>query len=337
VTGIFLKKTFSEAGLLWFFLLLFLDPPRAAAQCLERHGDRSLTTKGPGGRVLSLYIDAKVFHSSVHGSLDCRDCHAGITDLPHPADLPEVVCGNCHTGAAQAYQWHGARREMPGHLMPGCFDCHGKHDILAPDNKASTVNPLNLPHTCGRCHEDPNIVGQYHIPMIRPVQVYEASVHYRVAPGSASLAATCVDCHSYGGTGREIMAPLDPQSSIYHFNIPRTCGRCHREIEKEYAEGVHGLVAAKGEADTTVCTNCHSDHQILSPDDPNSPVNPTRVSNYDMCSLPRVGDPEREVWPASERDHFLAAQLSWFEEYRWRPDRRQLLIVPSGAPYSARD
>jgi cytochrome b subunit of formate dehydrogenase len=192
--------------------------------------------------------------------------------------MAPVDCGNCHTDVAATYQYHGFKKEKPGELFPACWDCHGTHNILSPDNPKSTANPNNLPKTCGRCHEDKAIVGQAHIPMISPVEIYETSVHSRLRGADSGLVATCIDCHSEQGTAHVILAPSNPKSTIYHFNISHTCGRCHQEIEKKYERGVHGQAAARGETDTPVCTDCHGSHAILHVKDPKSRVSPTKVS-----------------------------------------------------------
>lgn len=264
----------------WILVIggVLLAPVNSFSDCLQCHGDKSLTTKNSQGQTISLYVDSAVLEHSVHGGFGCQDCHTGITSLPHAQHLPPVDCGSCHTDVAAVYNRHGLRKETPGQLMPDCPDCHGTHDILAPANKDSKVNPVNLPATCGRCHEDPSIVGQYHIPMTRPVQVFETSVHSRLVDHNRRLAATCIDCHSREGTAHMIWAPIFPQSSIYHFNIPKTCGRCHSKVQKDYEQGIHGQVAAMGEADAPVCTDCHSAHEILPVTDPRSPVSPTNVS-----------------------------------------------------------
>jgi cytochrome b subunit of formate dehydrogenase len=259
-------------------LLVVIAHTALHADCLRCHGSKKLAITDSTGQVISLYVDSVVFQNSAHGSFDCEDCHVGAEQVPHIKPIPRVVCGSCHDDMARAYQWHGSHREVAGQLMPDCHDCHGTHDILEAANAQSQVNPVNLPKTCGHCHEDPAIVGKYHIPMTTPVEVFETSVHSHVVAGGGNLAATCVDCHSYQGTGHSILAPINPESPIYHFNIPRTCGKCHSQIQKEYEQGVHGQAAAKGEADTPVCTGCHSSHAILPVDDPHSRVNPVRVS-----------------------------------------------------------
>jgi cytochrome b subunit of formate dehydrogenase len=246
--------------------------------CLMCHGDKTFTTTDSLGQTESLYVDSAQLAQSVHGGFGCQDCHSGITSIPHAENLPRVDCGGCHSDIAKVYKRHGYYEETPGNLMPDCHDCHGTHDILAPSDKESKVNPVNLPRTCGHCHEDSSIVGKYHIPMISPVEAFETSVHSRLVDDSSRLAATCIDCHSIEGTAHMIWAPIFPQSSIYHFNIPETCGRCHKEIQTRYEQGVHGQAAAKGENDAPVCTDCHSDHQILPVSDPRSRVSSTKAS-----------------------------------------------------------
>jgi hypothetical protein len=43
--------------------------------CLACHSDKTLTTKR-GGRTVSLFVDQKKFAGSIHGSLQCTNCHA---------------------------------------------------------------------------------------------------------------------------------------------------------------------------------------------------------------------------------------------------------------------
>ena len=36
--------------------------------------------------------------------------------------------------------------------MANCASCHGVHNILPSSDPKSTINPKNLPKTCGQCH-----------------------------------------------------------------------------------------------------------------------------------------------------------------------------------------
>lgn len=221
--------------------------------------------------------------ASIHDGLSCTDCHSGITELPHPENLPAVNCGDCHEDEANTYKWHGRLKVPTGEDVPTCSSCHGKHDILPSSEKESRVNPLNLPRTCGTCHENLDLTKKHQILYGNAVQVYESSVHGQATMGGVYFAATCNDCHSAGGSAHRILPPNDPDSPINHFNIPHTCGKCHRNIENDYWEGIHGQLVKRGEMDAPVCTHCHGEHGIISPSDPRSPVSPTRVAEA-TCS-----------------------------------------------------
>ena len=219
---------------------------------------------------------------SIHNGMACTDCHSAITEIPHPEVLPKVDCGACHDAEAKIYVKHGRLDVGTGQDIPGCADCHGKHDILPSREKESKVNPINLPETCGKCHENLDLTKKHEILYGNAVQVYKSSVHGKASIGGIYNAATCNDCHS-AGTAHRILGPGDSESTINHFNIPKTCGKCHGNIEKDYWEGIHGKLVERGETDSPVCTNCHGEHGIISPTDPRSPVSPARVAEA-TCS-----------------------------------------------------
>ena len=210
----------------------------------------------------------------MHDGFECLDCHADKDTVPHrPPDggqLDGRLRGlpDCHEDAADAYQAHGRAEIGECEDMPQCKDCHGDHDILPSSVKLSRTHPINLPATCGRCHEDLDITTKYDILIDQPIEIYESSVHGQATKGGVYVAATCNDCHSTGGTAHRILAPGHPDSAINHFNIPKTCGKCHKGVENDFWEGIHGKLVARGETDAPVCTHCHGEHGIISPDDP---------------------------------------------------------------------
>jgi cytochrome b subunit of formate dehydrogenase len=48
-------------------------------------------------------------------------------------------------------------------------------------------------------------------------------------------------------------------------------------------ESTHGKLVSRSETDAPVCTSCHGEHGIISPDDPRSPVSPTKIAEQ-TCS-----------------------------------------------------
>jgi len=220
---------------------------------------------------------------SIHQDVECLTCHASIEELPHEESLPRVDCGMCHEEEAIEYECHGRIGIEDDPDVPKCMDCHGSHDILPINDKHSRVHPLNLPKTCGRCHEDLDLTSKHDMLYEKAVETYKSSVHGHATLGGVYVAATCNDCHSTGESAHKICPPGVPDSPINHFNIPRTCGKCHQAIESDYYEGIHGKLTLRGETDSPVCTDCHGEHGILRTDDPRSPVSPTRVAEA-TCS-----------------------------------------------------
>ena len=224
---------------------------------------------------------------SIHEGLECLDCHQDRGTVPHQEQagfrISSDGCRQCHDDAAEQYTAHGRGDIGEVEDLPDCADCHGDHDILPSTVKHSKTHPINLPQTCGQCHENLDLTTKHAILIDHPIQIYETSVHGKATKGGVYLAATCNDCHSTGGSAHKILGPGNPASTINHFNIPATCGKCHQAVEQDYLEGIHGQLAARGETDAPVCTDCHGEHGILSPDDPRSPVSRSKVAEL-TCS-----------------------------------------------------
>jgi predicted CXXCH cytochrome family protein len=227
-------------------------------------------------------VDAEGLRASIHGraGLSCVDCHkdlTGIKDFPHESPLKAVDCSLCHDQAAREFgpSVHALAGEASGgRLVVSCRDCHGTHDIKAGDDFDSPVFPLNLPATCEKCHLEkidtargPDFIRQY-----------RESVHFKALEKSGlTMSANCGTCHGAHDT-RKVSDPLSPVSRK---NIIQTCGLCHVGIRHDYLEGVHGKDNVKGIKDVPVCTDCHSEHDILSPQDLRSKVYATKIA--ELC------------------------------------------------------
>jgi cytochrome b subunit of formate dehydrogenase len=231
---------------------------------------------------------------SKHAGLGCLDCHSDrdvvdVTKDPvHQRKDPsieatDISCRGCHVDAAKQYKVHGHLDAGSNGDVPVCASCHGDHDILGSTDRRSRTHPANLPDTCGGCHENIDLTRKYEILFDKAIDTYKSSVHGRASKGGVYVAATCNDCHSVGGSAHQILSAGNHESSVNHFNIPRTCGRCHKGVESDFWEGIHGKLVARGETDAPVCTNCHGEHGIISPDDPRSPVSRARVAEQ-TCS-----------------------------------------------------
>jgi len=245
-------------------------------ECLACHGDSTLT-HDVGGKPVSLYVNPDKFRDSIHGGMfQCVDCHTDLKTSPHENPPAKVSCATCHADEQAAYDrsFHAKAHKTGDGEAATCVDCHGSpHELLAASNPKSKVNHANIPSTCGACH------GQKFVMAARgqSAQVflsYEQSVHGRAVAAGSGQAAVCTDCH---GT-HEILAASDAKSSIFKFNVPQTCAKCHGPIEQEFAQSIHGQAIARGDWQAPVCTDCHGIHSIKSHIDPSSPVNAQNVA-----------------------------------------------------------
>jgi nitrate/TMAO reductase-like tetraheme cytochrome c subunit len=230
--------------------------------CMACHSDAELT--GAGGRPVA--VNADRFAASIHGQagIACVDCHrdlAAMTELPHPEKLAPATCGACHEGAVQAYDTgiHAQARAAGGNAIAArCADCHGAHDILPSANPDSRTYHLNLPGTCGACHQNDEMVKQGRIAG-SDVSRFQDSIHGVALSRSGLLSApNCADCHGF----HDIKPQSDPSSRVYRATVPETCGNCHEGIERQYTLGIHGTALANGNPIAPSCSTCHSAHGI---------------------------------------------------------------------------
>src|SRR3990172_9020724 len=123
--------------------------PAEEDDCLACHGSDPAASMVLGsGEKLSIYVDSKVFGSSVHGEmLRCGDCHSEKTGYPHDSK----PFSHCHAPVYQTYSAsvHGKAAEEGNPDVPVCTDCHRAHDILDPRDGSLA---LRTPEICGRCH-----------------------------------------------------------------------------------------------------------------------------------------------------------------------------------------
>lgn len=218
-------------------------------------------------------VNAAEFEATVHGGFACADCHTGAEEVPHPEGpegIAAVDCASCHSDAVDALNKsiHGRPvfTEISG--KPACQTCHGPvHELVGHDDPKSLVNSAHVAQTCAQCHASPEIAKRTGVHLIQPLAAYNASVHAR-AIREGKAAADCASCHGSHG----ILPASDPASMVNHLKVPETCSQCHGEIAEAFAASVHGQAATRGVREAPVCTDCHGEHRILAPTDPDSPV-----------------------------------------------------------------
>jgi predicted CXXCH cytochrome family protein len=264
-----------KAVALFLVALALLLSPHCAfgqAECLACHGDK--TMQNAAGHSIS--VDGDKFGASIHGSLQCNNCHADIKEYPHPDHIAKVECKSCHAEEASKLTTsvHSSSKEHP------CTSCHGNaHEIFPKTDARSAVYPLNVPKTCGQCHSDGAMASKKGLDSVYPH--YMDSIHgFALSKEGLLVAANCQSCHG----SHNILSHKNPASATYKANIPKTCGTCHAKINDDYQAGAHGHAIAAGNLKAPVCTDCHTAHAILQPTE----------SEFRMQSTPICGSCHKE-------------------------------------------
>ncbi len=235
--------------------------------CLMCHADVSLFA---GREDPSRYVvSQEEYGQSVHGQLgfSCTMCHQGVP-FPHPEEMPAVQCGTCHGSIAGTFSssLHGYALARGHTNAPSCVTCHGSHAIRRGSDPESRTYRSTIASTCAECHGEEGLRTADLVRLPRTAQSYAQSIHGERSAQGITAAATCTDCHGVHNLG----SPADPTSSINHANVAQTCGRCHQDIYAEYDASIHGRALRAGINESPTCNNCHGEHLILSPSDPDA-------------------------------------------------------------------
>ncbi len=235
---------------------------------------------------------AEEFQTSTHGVLSarqdpngptCLECHGthgirGKTDPQSPSfhlNIPGL-CARCHReGEKAASRYKGSQHEITTHyaesihgkgllesglvVTAACTDCHTAHHELPSRDPASSVNPDNIPSTCGRCHHGIE-------------EKFNQSVHAKKVRAAGVQVPICNDCHSAHTIRRT-------DADGFKLEIMNQCGRCHMDIAKTYFDTYHGKVSQLGFTKTAKCYDCHGAHDILPISDARSRLSRANVVN----------------------------------------------------------
>ncbi len=195
--------------------------------CMACHSDESLTTTR-NGKTVSLFIESGRYVSSIHGSMECVDCHSGFNgeDLPHKAgvNIHKVDCSSCHDIAAFKGSIHGTKNVE-------CYSCHTKHAILPASNMTNGRVEL-----CMSCHSTGS------------VKQFTQGGHYKAYKTGNKV--NCVTCH--GNNSHEIK-----KVAFNKFTETQLCNKCHVTHKTQFSVELHSRA---NQAEFPKCTSCHGSH-----------------------------------------------------------------------------
>lgn len=238
--------------------------------------------------------------ASIHGQLlakgdpeapVCLDCHAGHTTQrktdptspTFPSNVPNL-CGRCHregekaarrlpaefAGIVKSYSEsvHGKGLLASGLVVSAtCTNCHTAHNPLPPGDSASSVNPQNIPDTCGQCHNGVE-------------KTFLASVHSPLVTQTDKPLPVCSSCHTAHSITR-----ID--EGRFRQEIIDTCGKCHGDVTATYFDTYHGKVSKLGSDVAARCHDCHGAHDALAISDPRSHLSHDNI--VQTCSKCHAG------------------------------------------------
>jgi cytochrome b subunit of formate dehydrogenase len=226
--------------------------------------------------------------SSAHGALGnpdssetCISCH-GEHNVVKPSTRGSQFCVSCHEAEVKQFaaSIHGRAWGRGNSDAPSCKDCHGPaHQVVTASEPHSPVSKANLPETCGRCHSNPTLAAKYLFAVAKPVEAYQSGVHGRAIQNGKLNAAVCNDCHGV----HNILPASDPRSPIAKSRVATECAKCHAQVFDQYRQSIHGRAVASGVDSAPTCTDCHGEHAILAPTNPQSPVYVTNIAQM-TCS-----------------------------------------------------
>lgn len=119
-------------------------------------------------------------------------------------------------------------------------------------------------------------------------KAYQSSVHGNF---------DCVVCHL------DFKAAPHPKVDFRDFQIKanKYCLNCHPKIEESYNESFHGKAVNLGSAKAATCSDCHTSHNILGPNNTNSTVNKDNIAK--QCARCHGGNAYKNF--ANGTEHYL--------------------------------
>lgn len=220
-------------AILLTLLLPFLASGMENEDCFECHNDPNIKAETERGASLTLYVPETKFEWSLHGYLQCTECHVaeketGFDTVPHL--LMEKQVNNCLDCHGDFFYDINRSYFDSVHLKNqrenfSCVSCHDPHSITyfheREENKAVLDRIQYSNKSCLSCHTEP-IAG---VSSDRTIPGLEDSHESLIHPHIHLAAVRCVDCHT------------DPEDSTKH------------------------LIRSK--KDTTPCVFCHQPDSIL--------------------------------------------------------------------------
>ncbi|MEK7989778.1 MAG: hypothetical protein VSS52_002130 [Thiotrichaceae bacterium] len=154
------------------------------------------------------------------------------------------------------------------HGEQNCVGCHEKVTL----SRGEHDERLGVTVGCVKCHQeiwaeqkDSDEPKHQRLKVVlEQVDSYMHSVHARPnIDDQTKTNAACHDCHDAHNIG----AIGSIQREEHRLDNPNVCGKCHEKQKEAYMTSIHGKeVLENKNADAAVCSDCHTTHDIDSPE-----------------------------------------------------------------------
>ena len=196
--------------------------------------------------IRNLNVNEEQFKKSVHGNLNCVDCHKNTESYPHKSLEQKVGCnqdchsndkeGNPYTHEKQVTEFedsiHTKGKNGKSADSPTCVSCHGYTSVHNIQKATKTITQIEKISQCIVCHDNKEMMIRNKVEE-DAVESYRQSFHYKAVKFGGVSSATCQDCH-----GVHKIHPKDhKESSISDEKVADTCGNsgCHEGAKLNFA------------------------------------------------------------------------------------------------------
>jgi hypothetical protein len=243
---------------------------RDSENCMLCHRYPTIGRFDEAGEKKIFYIFGKGFTSSVHGKLNCTDCHRGLGKIPH-FDVKKVDCSvKCHlrdpspkkevshANVVEMYKTsvHGSGPKLDPKPfpedLPGCTYCHDNRGYYSTGRAMGTsddqAHPASLLRSqrdvirlCASCHGDEEKMTRHGLESIK---TFKDTFHWQALKYGVKNAPDCISCHVPEGHSAHAIPPgTDLSSPVNIKNRLQTCSTgggvqtCHPDATHAFAEG----------------------------------------------------------------------------------------------------
>ncbi len=253
--------------------------PHEDPKSLIHHDNVAKTCMMCHGEIEQVHVQVVQEHlwqEQPHQIPACVDCHKPhkVRQLQAKRGLTDADCMACHDDREMKRVVDGAEQSLftdrsvlfgSAHEKLTCAMCHS--NVFRYENPpCKHVGEVD----CGKCHASAS-------------SAFVESIHGKLVQQGNEVAPKCTTCHG----SHDVQRRSDVTAPINIRNIPRLCGKCHREGEAaalqyegeqhEIIESYHVSIHGKGLMEsglvvTAVCTSCHTSHGELPASDSKSSV-----------------------------------------------------------------